>query len=396
MTHMINLFDPAVRRDPYPTYATLREAPVQQVGPMGAWAVTRHEDVQYALKHPEIFSSAAFQAVLRPAWLPHNPLADSLLVKDGPDHAKLRLLQSRAFTPKRIALLEPRLTQLAADIADRLLERDEFDFISEFAVAFPAQVIAEVIGLDPALHARFSVWADHMAATSPVEPPADYANAIRQTVKDMERYLNEVIAARRAKPGDDLVSALMEVEADGAMLSDAEILSFLFLLLPAGFETTRHLLANTMLNFLTTDQYEALRADRSAVPGFVEEMLRYDPPVHGVVRIAVQPVELGGVTIPPGSLVTLLIGATGRDPAHVSEPDRFNRTGENPGLLSFGYGPHFCLGAALARLEARVGIETLLDRFAGFKPGSGELSWNIAVTVRGPISLPVRPIRATA
>lgn len=396
MAHMINLFDPNVRRDPYPTYAELREAPVAQVGPMGAWAVTRYDDVQYALKHPELFSSSAFQAILRPSWLPYNPLADSLLVKDGPDHAKLRTLLSRAFTPKSVAQLEPRVVELAAELADLLLERDECDFISEFAVAFPARVIAEIVGLDPALHERFGTWADHLASISPVEPPASHANAVRQTIAEMDRYLGEVIAARRAQPGNDIVSALIEAEVDGATLSDADILAFLFILLPAGFETTRHLLANSMLNFLTTDEYGALRASRAAVPAFVEEMLRHDPSVHGVVRITVQPVELGGVEIPPGSLVTLLIGATGRDPNHASEPDRFDRTRVNPGLLAFGHGPHYCLGAALARLEARVGIEALLDRFARFEPGEGELEWNVAMTVRGPLRLPVRLIRAAA
>jgi cytochrome P450 len=395
MTDMINLFDPNVRRDPYPTYAELREAPVQQVGPMGAWAVTRYDDVQYALKHPELFSSTAFQAMFRPPWLPHNPFADCLLVKDGSEHAKLRALINRAFVPKNIAALEPRVREIAHDLADRLRDRSEFDFISGFAIPFPARVIAEILGVDPALHERFSVWADHMASISPIEPPPEYANAVRQTIADMERYLSEVIAARRVKPIDDMVSTLMEAEVDGAMLSDADILSFLFILLPAGFETTRHLMANSMLNFLTTDEFARLRADRSAIPGFVEEVLRHDPPVHGVMRFTTQAVEIGGATIPPGSLVSLLIGSTGRDATHTN-PDHFDHARASGGLLAFGHGPHFCVGAALARLEARICVEVLLDRFDGFEPGAGEVTWNVTPTVRGPLSLPVRPVRAAS
>jgi cytochrome P450 len=391
MGTMINLLDPGVRRDPYPTYAALREAPVQQVGPMGAWAVTRYDDVQYALKHPELFSSAGFQTMLRPAWLPYNPLGDSLLVKDGPDHTKLRALLSRAFTPRNIARLEPRIRELAAALTERLSTRDEFDFISEYAALFPAQVIAEILGVDPALHERFSAWADHIAAISPVQPPDDYANAVRQTIADMDRYLGEVIAARRAQPGDDIISALIEAEIDGVMLSDADIMAFMFALLPAGFETTRHLFAGAMLNFLTTDEFQALREDRSRVPGFIEEVLRHDPSVHAIMRITTQPVEIGDTTIPAGSLVFLVIGATGRDPMRVTEPDRFDSTRDNAGQLAFGHGPHFCLGAALARLETRVGIEALLDHFTGFELGVDELSWNMSVIVRGPTHLPVRP-----
>jgi cytochrome P450 len=392
MANMINLFDPDVRRNPYPTYAELREAPVQQVGPIGAWAVTRYDDVQYAFKHPELFSSAAFEAMFRPSWLPHNPFADCLLVKDGPDHTKLRTLINRAFVPKNIAALEPRVREIAVDLADRLRDRSEFDFVGDFAIPFPARVIAEILGVDPALHERFSVWADHMASISPIEPPVEYANAVRKTIADMEHYLSEVITARRAKPIGDIISSLMEAEVDGASLTDAEILSFLFILLPAGFETTRHLMANSMLNFLATDEFARLSADRSAIPGFVEEVLRHDPPVHSVMRFTTQEVEIGGATIPPGSLVALLIGSTGRD-ATYTNPDQFDHARASGGLLSFGHGPHYCVGAALGRLEGRICVEVLLDRFEGFEPGEGEVVWNVTPTVRGPLHLPVRPLR---
>jgi cytochrome P450 len=331
--------------------------------------------------------------MFRPAWLPHNPFADWLVVKDGPDHMKLRALLSHAFTPKNIARLEPRIHEIAVELTESLRQRDEFDFISEFAIPFPARVIAEILGVDPALHARFGEWAEHIASISPIEPPEEYANAVRKTIADMERYLGEVIAARRAKRGDDIVGVLVEAEIEGARLTDADILAFLFILLPAGFETTRHLLANAMLNFLSSDEFQTLRGDRAGVPGFVEEVLRHDTSVQMLMRLTTREVELGGATIPAGSLVSVLLGAVGRDPAEVTDPERFDRTRENTSHISFGHGPHFCLGAALARLETRIGIEALLDRFAGFEPAVGKVEWNLAPTVRGPLMLPVRPLR---
>ena len=395
MTEPVNLFDPEVRRNPYPTYARMREAPVAKVAPLGVWAVSRREDVLFALRHPEIFSSQAFQAVLSPAWLPESRIGHSLVAKDGPAHTKLRALLSRAFTPKVIAQLEPRVREFAERAADDMLEHEELDFIAAFAVRFPALVIAEILGLDPALIPRFGVWADHMAALSPVEPPPEVADAIRQTITDVNRYLGEVIAARRVEPRSDIISILTQAEIDGEQLDDEEILAFMSLLLPAGYETTRHLLANTMLCFLEhPEQIEAMRENPDRIPGFVEEVLRTDPSVHGVARITTQDVEIGGTTIPAGNMVFMFLGSTGHDPDGVEDPERFDPTREFKGLLAFGHGPHFCLGAPLARMEARVGIEVLIDRFRGFEAGSTEVTWNLSPTVRGPEQLSIRPLRA--
>lgn len=391
MTHSINLFDPAVRRDPYPTYITLRDAPVQQVGPMGAWAVTRYADVQYVLRHPELFTSTAFEAILRPAWLPHSPVADSILAKDGPEHTKLRALVTKAFTPNSIAALGPRVTELATEVAEAMRGREQLDFIAEFATPFPARVIAEILGLDPALHQHFETWSDHITSITPVEPPQEFADAIRQTIADMERYLCEVIDERRAHPREDIVTTLIQAEIDGDTLSDGDILGMMFILLPAGFETTRHLLANAMLAFIERpDDYTALREDPSLIPGFVEELLRYDTSVQSVVRVTTRDVEIGGAKIEAGAMVLMLIGATGRDPSEFEEPDRFDLRREPTTTLAFGHGVHFCLGAALARLEARAGIEALIARFRGFELDATELQWNLSPTVRGPVKLPIR------
>lgn len=395
MSERINLFTPDVRRDPYPTYETLRDAPPQQVEPGGLWAISRHEDVLFALKHPELFSSAGFEALYKPSWLPHNPLADSLFTKDGHGHARLRALVQRAFSPRSTARLEPRIRAIAAECAEDLRGCAECDYVERFAVAFPARVIAELLGVDPALHRRFREWTDHIASISPVPPPEEVAQAIRATVATMETYLKEVIAARRAAPAEDLVSELIVADVEGTHLTDDELVAFLFILLPAGFETTRHMLASVLLAFLDRPaDFDALRADRTLIPGFVEEILRHDPPVHALFRVITQDVDLGGRRLPAGSMAMLLLGATGRDRAQHADPDRFDVKRENAGLLAFGHGAHYCLGAALARLEARIGIEELAARFRGFERAPGPVTWNFVPTVRGPNSLPIRPLVA--
>jgi len=394
MSLAIDLFAPEVRRDPYPTYDELRRSEVpQRVEPGGLWAISRHEDVQHALQHPELFSSTGFEMLYRPPWLPHNPLASSLFTMDGQSHSKLRALVSRAFTPRNLGRLQPRIREIASECAKRLVGRGEVDFITEFAVPFPARVIAEVLGLDPALHAEFRRWVDDIASISPVPPPEAVAARIRGTVAELEGYLRKVVAGRRRKPGDDIVSDLLEAEIDGAALTDDELIGFLFLLLPAGFETTRHVFANAMLAFLERPaELAALRGDPQAIPMWVEELLRHDPPVHGVMRLTTAEVEVGGQRIPAGSLVCLLLGSANRDEARFPEASRFDAARESLGGLAFGHGTHFCLGAPLARLEARLGLEVLVARFRGFERAPGEVTWNMVPTVRGPNELWIRAL----
>jgi hypothetical protein len=396
MTAPVNLFAPEVRSDPYPTYARLRrDAPVQQVEPMGLWAVSRYKDVEYVLKNPQIFSSAGFEALVKPAWLPHNPIGDSILTKDGIGHAKLRALLSSAFTPRAIARLEVRIRQFASELADRLNAFGEVDFVAEFCSPLPGRVIAEILGIDPALHREFKRWVSHLIIISPMYPGDKLATAIRTTVSEMESYLRAVVAARRSKPEDDTVSDLVRADVDGQRLTDDEIIAFLFLLLPAGFETTTHLFATMMLDFIQRpDEFSRLRADWSLIPAYVEEALRKEPSAHGVMRITLKEADIGGVKVPPGAMVLVLLGSANHDESMFSEPEHFNMARGSKSGLAFGHGPHFCLGAPLARLEARVALEELVARFRGFERLPGELDWNFAVTVRGPVALPIRVLPA--
>src|SRR5437868_1286519 len=189
MAERINLFDPAVRKNPYPVYdELLRLKAPQQVDPMGVWTISKYTDVQYALKHPEIFSSMGFDALLKPNWLPYNPLGDCLIARDDPTHANLRALVSRAFAPRSLERIEPRMKAIAAESADGLKAKGDVDFVADFAVVFPARVISEMVGVDPALHRCFRQWADDLVAVSPIEPPPALAERTRQTIRDMARY----------------------------------------------------------------------------------------------------------------------------------------------------------------------------------------------------------------
>lgn len=396
MTEPVNLFAPEVRSDPYPAYARLRrDAPVQQVEPMGMWAVSRYQDVEYVLKNPQLFSSAGFEALLKPAWLPHNPLADSILTKDGPGHTKLRALLGHAFTPRAVARLEVRIREFAAALADRLSTLGEADFVADFCSPLPGRVIAEILGIDPALHHEFKRWITHLTMISPQYPGDELAGAIRTTVSEMEGYLKEVVAARRRAPEDDMVSDLIRAEVDGQRLTDEEIIAFLFVLLPGGFETTVHLFATMMIGFTQRpDEFRMLCADRSLIPAYVEEALRKEPSVHGVMRLTLVEADIGGVKVPPGSMILVLLGSANRDESQFVEPERFDMARGGKSGIAFGHGPHFCLGAPLARLEARVGVEELVARFHGFERLPGELEWNVSVSVRGPVALPIRVLPA--
>lgn len=397
MAARTDLFSPDVRRDPYPTYAELRaSAAVQQVDPGGVWAVSRYEDAQFVFKHPELFSSEALQAIRRPSWLSRNPVASSILVKDGPGHAGLRALLSRSFSPGSVARLEPRVRAIASALSERLATLGQADFVAEFAVPLPARVICGILGLDPSLEHQFKRWANDVIIASG-SPPAteDFITSVRKTIEEMEGYLTEIVALRRSAPGDDMVSDLVRAEIEGRTLTDDEIIAYLFLLLPAGLETTTHLLAGAMFAFLERpESFAALRADRSLVSRFVEELLRHDPPVHGAMRMAMADVEIGGVTVPEGAIVLVLIGSANRDGSRFSDPDRFDVERDDQSSLAFGHGAHYCLGAHLAKLEARAAIEALTSRFHGFERMPGEIAWNKAFSVRGPTTLPIRALPA--
>ncbi|MBJ6759495.1 cytochrome P450 [Myxococcaceae bacterium JPH2] len=391
MNGRVNLMAPEVRANPYPVYATLRrDAPVVQVDPGGLWALSRYEDVSAAFKNPQVFSSAGVRTTTAPAWLGHNPFSESMIVMDPPNHGRLRALVSRAWTPTAVQRMEARIRTFTQGLAERLRAEQVTDFVETFAMPLPASVIGELFGLDPALTDRYKRWSVELSSVSATTEKDVHRHAsIRDTVREMEQYLSEVVADRRAHPRDDMVTDLLNSRVEGEALSDAELMSFLFLLVVAGLETTVQLVSHCVRMLIEHPHLTArLRADRTQIARFVEEVLRFEPSVHGIVRVTTQDTPLHGVTIPAGARVLLLIGSACHDESRFSNPGTFDMDREGVNNLPFGHGIHFCLGAPLARLEARVALEVLLSRFSGFS-AAGPLKWNGSLTVRGPLSFPL-------
>lgn len=398
MTERRSLMSPEIRANPYPFYAELRRnSPVAQVDPGGVWAVSRYEDILGALKNPKLFSSEGLRLAAEPPWAGRpNPMSASIIFMDDPkQHGRLRGLVNRAFGPTALARLEPRIRAVAEELTARVLARQQVDFVEDFALPLPASVIGNLMGLEPELYPRFKRWSDDIVAVSATQPgDTEMLAQYQRTVDEMEQYLSEVIARRRKTPGDDMVSDLLSYRIEGEALTDKELMGFLFLLLVAGLETTVHLLGNSArLLAEHPDVLARLRADRALIPTFLEEVLRFEPPVHSTMRLCTEDTTLAGVSLPRGSVLALLLASGLRDERYCADGDRFSLDRKGPHNLAFGHGMHFCLGAALARMEGRVALEALLPRCSVLARRSETLEWNLSMTVRGVRALPleVRP-----
>jgi cytochrome P450 len=380
MTHVLcSDYDPfaaAVQADPYPYYAALRrEAPVQYVESLDAYAVSRHADVRRVMHDHRTFSSQAMAALVsRPVQIgneagvfdePTNQTI-SIVGLDGDDHNRLRTIVNRGFTPRRIARLEQEMRALAGGFVDALVSGERSDLMADFAVPFPTVVIASMLGIDPGRRDDFRRWSEHMvlAVFEPTTP--EQQQAIARSGDQMGEYLDAVIATRNGEGGDDLISVLLRAELEGGALTHEELEVFVFTLLVAGSITTAYLIGNAVA---TLAEEQALltqvRAEPSICPSLIEESLRCDPPVQMMFRTAMTDVEIAGVRLPKGVTVLPLLGAANRDETVFAEPDRFDLARNCTEQIAFGHGVHFCLGASLARLEARVAVEELLDEPAG-------------------------------
>jgi pimeloyl-[acyl-carrier protein] synthase len=405
------LMNPALQENPYGLYAMLRAGspvfrpPIPAEVGAGVVLLTRHADVEAVLRDPDHrFSVQRREAdVFRlfadrlPAAVLEGPVgARSMLLQDPPAHTRLRGLVSRAFTPRRVAELGPRVTALVDELLGAALARGEADWIHDVAEPLPAVVIAELLGVPPEDHRTFRGWSSRLIDSLPAfgqEGASDEVEALIDTVAD---YLREQIARRRADPRDDLLSALIEARDAKDALSEEELVATAFLLLVAGHETTTNLIGNGLLALLRhPDQLDWLRADPAGrVENAVEEMLRFDSPVQGTVRVAREDVEIGGQAVARGALVVCGIGAANRDPAVHADPDRLDLAREPIRHLSFGFGTHFCLGASLARLEGRAVFQALAQRVARVERLSGTLEYRANPILRGLRSLPVRLVAA--
>lgn len=394
----INLLSPEVAVDPFPHYASLRrDNPVCRVEPGGFWAVSRYEDVAAVIADPARFSSRGVAPAMDPPWLglEFNAGAHSMVVQDPPEHTRLRGMVTRAFGPALLAATEAPLRALAEHLADGLAGGDEVEFVSAFATPLVASVIGGVLGLDPSLHARFKRWSDILNSAGPVSQGPEHDELVRSAYRELHSHCAEVMEARRREPGQDLMSALLQIRADGQALTDRELHSFFHLLFIAGLETTIHLVAKSVLRFTEhPEEVDRLRAEPALIPRFLEEMLRYDPSVHHIFRQATSEAPLSGGTIPAGAFIVVMLASANRDEARFPRADVFDMDRDTRGHVAFGHGPHTCLGLALARMEARVALETLLSRFRRFERRPGPPEWMHTIIVRGLSRLPLRAIPA--
>jgi cytochrome P450 len=350
-----------------------------QVGELGV-TVLGYDECQTVLTHPDTFSSSIYDQIMGPV------MGRTLLEREGAEHRASRALVSPSF---RTALLERWRSELVEvvvhELIDRFAPRGRAELAREFTFAFPVQVIARIMGLPRQDYLRFQRLSIEL-----LNVVYDWDCGIAASAS-LKAYFTEVLADRRRNPQDDLISTLAESEIDGTRLTDDEIFAFLLLILPAGVETTYRASGNLMVALLTEPALMAgLQADRSMLRGAFEEALRWEPPITTVVRRAVRDCELGGVAIPAGTHVSVSVAAANRDPARYPDPDRFDPARRNIAHLTFGGGPHLCLGMHLARMEATEAINALLDRLPDLRLDSNVPAPHVVgVAFRSPATLPV-------
>lgn len=388
-TGLDTLFDPATRPDPYPVLHELRRTSPRPALDGAMIVVGDYQQCDRVLRDL-LVSSDRTRSRMASGPPPRRP---SFLMLDPPDHTRLRRLVSTAFTPRVVAGLEPRIQAVLDELLGAAAGKDSLEVVGDLAYPLPVRIISELLGVPADDQDRFREWSRRLART--LEPPVaasrpDDEAAAEDARAEFNDYFRSLIERRRRRPGVDLLSRLIAVEEQGEQLDEDELLATCVLLLVAGHETTANLIANGVLALLRhPDQLAALRGEPALVGSAVEEVLRYDPPVQLTTRVARGPLRVGSLDVEPDTLVLLLLAAANRDPAQFREPDRFDITRAAPHHLAFAAGPHFCLGASLARLEARLALRAIAERVDAPVLDEASLSYRPHVNLRGPERLVV-------
>ena len=399
VTEQFNPLAPGMLANPYAMYRTLREnSPVYWSPVMESWIFTRYDDADFVLTDPR-FSADRSRGRNRFAEMMQKQeeemgifsRVNTMLSSDPPDHTRLRRLVSKAFTPRAVENLRPRIQEIVNKLLDSVEGRSEFDLVNEVSYPLPVIVIAEMLGVPPDDRPQFKRWSTDVVQTlgGPFTPPEVMQKA-RESLEELAEYLQAFISDRREHPREDLISWLVAAEDGGQNLSEEEVFATAILLLIAGNETTTHLIGNGMLAlFRNPEEMERLRNDPALMPSAVEELLRYTGPVHLTGRVPKEDLEIAGQEIKEGEVCIALLAAANRDPVHFPDPDRLD-VGRNPtDHLALGDGIHFCLGAPLARAEAQIAIGTILKRLPRLKCLDLEPEWGGTFIIRGVKALPV-------
>ena len=385
------------RENPYPFYRRLRETdPFHKSRAADGFVLSRHADVMAVLRDPEFSSDERNQtrfprmvARMARAGVP-DPYKDdsmSMLRLDPPDHTRLRGLVAKAFTPRAVERMRPRVEQTLKELVESRPAHGAMELVREFAAPLPVRAIAEMLGIPPEDHERFRHWSDEIVRSLGDGTIEDRLAAERAR-GELGRYFEAIVAARRIAPRDDLISALAEAEESGDRLRLSEMFATLVLLLVAGNETTTNLITNSMLALLQNpEQLELLRRSPERIPAALEELLRFDSPVQLTSRIVTRDRELNGQPLRRGQQLVLLLGAANRDPAAFADPERLDVTRTDVRHLSFSHGIHFCLGAQLARLEGTLALEALVTLYPKITLPPQKLVWRNNTILRGPKEL---------
>jgi pimeloyl-[acyl-carrier protein] synthase len=393
---LYQLLDPEVLADPYPLYRRLRERdPVCWDPFLHAWVVTRYADVIRVLNELSANRTPTPEQLERMGLHSMSPIAAvmvrQMLFLDAPTHTRLRALASQAFTPRRVALLREHIQEIVDRLVGAVLLAGRMDVIADLAEPLPCIVTAEMLGVPVEDYLRLKIWSQDFAEMlGNFQHNPDRVPRILRSVEEMTAYFRAAMDAQREQPGGGLLGALMSAEVDGDRLSDDEIIANVIVTMVGGQETTTNLIGNGMLALLRhPEQLDRLRADPSLVPSAVEELLRYESPSQHTARLVPDDVELGGKPIRKRQAVIAVMGAANRDPERFPEPDRLDLGRRDNRHVAFGWGPHFCFGAALARIEGQIVFETVLRRMPRLALAPGRLSWRTNLGLRGLTSLPV-------
>ena len=383
------------QENPFPIYEKLREHyPVCQLEPDGHWAVSRYDDVRFALRRPDLFSSSGFKATLQPDWLSAEYRGRDLfiLMQDPVDHMKYRPLVSKAFVGQAIDALIPLMRETAQSLVEKIRPNEEIDFLEDFAYPYVHKIIGKITGVEEGQSLEeVRQWMGLIGKVTRTRPDDQYIRALEAALLAQKVHFDAIIRDRRERPRQDLISALVHSKVDGEYLTDHMLRNALDLLLVAGYHTSLQILCHSMIWLSRRPEIRwALAADPHLIPAFVEELLRLESIASAILRQTTDKITLSGVIIPKGATVFLLLAAANRDPSQFPDPGEFKMGRKNiKRHMAFGHGPHTCVGAALARLEVRIALETILAAFDNFScPADHELCWSKSIMNRSVSELP--------
>lgn len=384
---------PEVLADPYSMFATMRkEAPVCRLEPANFWAVARYDDVVSVLKNPALFSNHSYRRISTQQRDPQAPEPPpSLIGQDPPRHTQLRNLILRAFTPRVVASLEPRIREITRELVAEAAKKEHFDLVADVAIPLPMIVIAELLGVEPEKREVFKRWCDDLMSNVSLIVAADPARTQRAS-EELGAYFMEIIGRRKAEPKDDLITMLLNAEIEGEKLSLPEVISFALLLLIAGNETTTSLLGNAYVALTDhPDQFDKMLAEPARIPNVVEEVLRWQSPAQLILRLTTDDATVADTLIPKGSIVTPLIASANRDEARFPNGEQFDIERDTKGHIAFGYDIHFCLGASLSRLEGRVALEEI-SALGKLQRLEERVAWAPSLLLRAPLKLDLKRV----